>query len=57
MAPSKAEYLASLSDHSSHEEQAVNENTSAHVNGDAALVTGTYRVKGVEKGKPYSRRE
>ena len=53
----KAEYLASLNDHTSHEEQAVNENMSAHMYGDAALVTGVYRVKGVEKGKPYARRE
>ena len=53
----KAEYLASLNDQTSHEEQAVNENMSAHVYGDAALVTGIYRVKGLEKGKPYSRRE
>src|SRR6266849_6519473 len=36
---SKAEYLASLNDHSSHEEQAVNENMTAHVYGNAALVT------------------
>jgi ketosteroid isomerase-like protein len=53
----KAEYLASLNDRSSHEEQAVNESMNAHVYGDAALVTGIYAVKGVEKGKPYSRRE
>jgi ketosteroid isomerase-like protein len=54
---SKSKYLASLNDHSSHEEQAVNENMTAHIYGDAALVTGIYRVKGVEQGKPYSRRE
>ena len=55
--PTKAEYLASLNDYTSHEEQAVNENMNAHVYGDAALVTGIYAVKGVEKGKPFSRRE
>jgi ketosteroid isomerase-like protein len=54
---SKAQYLASLNDRSSHEEQAVNENMTAHVYGDIVLVTGIYRVKGVEKGKPYSRKE
>ena len=53
----KAVYLASLNDRTSHEEQAVNESMNAHVYGDAALVTGIYAVKGVEKGKPYSRRE
>src|SRR5258708_25191964 len=52
---SKSKYLASLNDHSSHEEQAVNENMTAHIYGGAALVTGIYRVKGVEQGKPYSR--
>lgn len=54
---SKTQYLASLNDTSSHVEQAVNENMAAHVFGDAAIVTGIYRIKGVEKGKPYSRRE
>ena len=54
---SKAQYLASLNDHRSHEGQAVNDNMTAHVYGDSVLVTGVYRVKGVEKGKPYSRRE
>jgi len=29
----------------------------AHVFNDAVLVTGIYRIKGVEKAKPYSRRE
>ena len=54
---SKTQYLASLNDTSSRVEQAVNENMAAHVFGDAAIVTGIYRVKGVEKGNPYSRRE
>ena len=54
---SKTQYLASLNETSSHVEQAVNENMAAHVFGDAAIVTGLYRIKGVEKGKPYSRRE
>jgi ketosteroid isomerase-like protein len=53
----KTDYLASMNDPTSREEDAVNENMSAHVYGDAALVTGVYRVKGVEKGAPYSRRE
>jgi ketosteroid isomerase-like protein len=54
---SKSKYLASLNDRTSHEDQAVNETMTAHLYGDAALVTGIYRVKGVEQGNPYSRRE
>ena len=54
---SKTQYLASLNDTSSHVEQAVNENMAGHVFRDAAIVTGIYRIKGVEKGKAYSRRE
>ena len=46
-----------MNDHNSHEEQAVNENRTAHVYGDSGLVTCIYRVEGTEKGKPYSRRE
>lgn len=53
----KSEYLASLKDTDSHMEQAVNENMTAHAFGDTVLVTGIYRIKGIEKGKPYSRRE
>ena len=54
---SKSQYLASLNDRSSREDQAVNETMTAHLYGDAALVTGIYRVKGLEKGQQYSRRE
>ena len=53
----KSEYLASLKDASSRVEEAVNEDMSARVFGETALVTGVYRIKGVEKGKPYARRE
>ena len=53
----RAQYLSSLKDPTSHEEQAVNETMAVHVFGDSALVTGIYRVKGTEKGKPYLRRE
>jgi len=54
---SKTQYLASLKDSSSHVEQGVNESMVAHIFGGEAVVTGIYRVKGTEKGKPYSRRE
>jgi hypothetical protein len=53
----KSQYLASLKDRTSHEDQGVSESMNAHVYGQSAVVTGIYRVKGVEKGKPYSRRE
>jgi Domain of unknown function (DUF4440) len=54
---SKTQYLASLKDSSSHIEQGVNESMVAHMYGNNAIVTGIYRVKGMEKGKPYLRRE
>lgn len=53
----KSQYLASLKDATSKEEQGVNESMNARVFGDTAVVTGIYRVKGMEKGKPYQRRE
>lgn len=28
-----------------------------HLHGDTAIVTGTFRTKGMERGKPYGRRE
>lgn len=54
---SKGQYLASLKEPNSHEEQAICESMKAYVYGDAAIVTGIYRVKGTEKGKRYARRE
>ncbi len=53
----KSQYLASLKDTTSKEEQGVNESMNARVFGETAVVTGIYRVKGTEKGKPYQRRE
>lgn len=53
----KSQYLASLKDATSKEEQGVNESMNARVFSDTAVVTGIYRVKGMEKGKPYQRRE
>jgi ketosteroid isomerase-like protein len=46
----KAQYLASLKNPTSHEEQGVNETMTARVFGDSAVVIGIYRVKGVENG-------
>ena len=53
---SKAEYLAAAKSESLHPEQITNDETTAHVYGDAAVVTGIYREKGIFKRKPYSRR-
>ena len=53
----KAAFLASVNVPSLHPEQIVNESMSAHVYGNsAAVVTGIYREKGTNKGKPYLRR-
>lgn len=53
----KAEFLAGIKDPSYQPSQAVNEQISVQVYGNAAVVTGIFRVKGVEKGKPYVHRE
>jgi ketosteroid isomerase-like protein len=53
---SKSEFLASIAKPSLHPEQIVNESTTVHMYETAAVVTGIYREKGVDKGKPYLRR-
>jgi ketosteroid isomerase-like protein len=53
----KAEFLAGIKDPSYQPSQAINEQISVQVYGNAAVVTGIFRVKGVEKGKPYVHRE
>jgi ketosteroid isomerase-like protein len=52
----KAQFLAAAKSESLHPEQITNDEMTAHVYGDAAVVTGIYREKGISKGKPYSRR-
>lgn len=52
----KAEFLAAAKSEGLSPEQIVNETQSATVFGDCAVVTGIYREKGVNKGKPYTRR-
>jgi ketosteroid isomerase-like protein len=54
---SKSEFLASIKDPSYQPSQAVNEQINVQVYGDAAVVVGIFRIKGVEKGKPYVHRE
>ena len=54
---SKSEFLASIRSPGYQASQAVTEQSNVQVYGDAAVVVGTLRVKGMEKGKPYVHRE
>src|SRR6266850_2731461 len=54
---SKSEFLASIKAPGYQPSQAVTEQSNVQVYGDAAVVVGTFRVKGMEKGKPYTHRE
>ncbi len=54
---SRAEFLASIKSPDYQPSQAVTEQSSVQVFGDAAVVVGVFRVKGTEKGKPYLHRE
>jgi ketosteroid isomerase-like protein len=54
---SKSEFLASIKDPAYQPSQAVTEQTSVQVYGNAAVVIGIFRVKGTEKGKPFVHRE
>ena len=53
----KSEFLASIKSPDYHASQAVIEESNVKVYGDAAVVVGVFRVKGMEKGKPYGHRE
>jgi ketosteroid isomerase-like protein len=52
----KKEFLASIQQESLHPAQITNEEMTAKVYGEAAVVTGIYREKGMLKGKAYQRR-
>ena len=54
---SKSEFLASIKAPEYQPSQAVNEQINAQMYGNAAVVVGIFRIKGVEKGKPYLQRE
>jgi ketosteroid isomerase-like protein len=54
---SKNDFLASIKAPEYQPSQAVTEESKVQVYGDAAVVVGTFRVKGIEKGKPYVHRE
>lgn len=53
----KDEYLAGIKAPDFQPTQAVTEQSHVQVYGDTAVVTGIFRLKGVEKGKPYLLRE
>lgn len=54
---SRSEFLAGIKSPDYQPSQAVSEQSNVQVFGDAAVVIGIFRVKGTEKGKPYTRRE
>jgi ketosteroid isomerase-like protein len=54
---SKSEFLASIKAPEYQPSQAVNEEMNIQVYGNSAVVVGIFRVKGMEKGKPYVHRE
>jgi ketosteroid isomerase-like protein len=54
---SKSEFLASIKAPDYQPSQAVTEQSTVQVYGDAAVVVGVFRVKGMEKGKAYMHRE
>jgi len=53
----KGEFLASIKSPDYQPSQAVTEQSDVQVYGNAAVVVGVFRVKGVEKGKPFVHRE
>ena len=52
----REQYLASIKDLSYHPEQIVNQSMKIQMYENAAVVTGMYRERGTENGKPYDRR-
>ena len=54
---SRSQFLASIKSPDYQPSQAVTEQSSVQVYGNAAVVVGVFRIKGTEKGKPYVRRE
>ena len=51
----KAEVMADVK--TSTAQQILTESMVVHLHGDMAIVSGTFRTNGVERGKPYTRRE
>jgi ketosteroid isomerase-like protein len=53
----KSEFMAGVKQSKSQEQQVAPESMKVHVFGSTAIATGVFRAKGVERGKPYVRRE
>lgn len=53
----KKEFLASVKASNAQEQQVAPEALKVNVHGNVAIASGVLRVKGVEGGKPYTRRE
>jgi ketosteroid isomerase-like protein len=51
----KKEFLEATLHNDVQQEQINNDGMTVHLYGNAAVVTGVYRDKGVEKGKPFQR--
>ena len=52
----KKEFLASILSNNVQGEQINNDGMTVHIYGNAAVVNGIYRDRGLENGKPFSRR-
>lgn len=52
----KKEFLENTLHNDVQQEQINNDGMTVHLYGNAAVVTGVYRDKGIEKGKPFQRR-
>ncbi|MGA2103410.1 MAG: nuclear transport factor 2 family protein [Candidatus Sulfotelmatobacter sp.] len=53
----KKEYLAGITAPDFQPSQAINETNQVQMYGDSAVAVGIFRIKGIEKGKPYVHRE
>jgi len=53
----KSEFLAGIKAPDYQPSQAVTEQSSVQIYGDAAVVVGVFRVKGMDKGRAYTHRE
>lgn len=51
----KKEFLETTLHNNVQQEQINNDGMTVHLYGNAAVVTGVYRDKGIEKGKPFQR--
>ncbi len=52
----KTDFIASISEKDYHPQQMVNQAIKVYLHSNAAVVTGIYREKGTDKGKPYDLR-